>query len=86
MLSEASDLPDRGPPTRIGRRDRAVLGQASVRRALPAGLLDAALASLASFIVTFYAARSLPAAGLGIYALFFNAFIMAAVVPTQLLF
>jgi O-antigen/teichoic acid export membrane protein len=49
-------------------------------------LLDAALASLASFIVTFYAARSLPSADLGTWALFFNAFIMAAVVPTQLLF
>jgi O-antigen/teichoic acid export membrane protein len=68
------------------RHHRAVLGQTSVRRAVPAGLLDAALASLASFIVTFYAARMLPAADLGTYALFFNAFTMAAVVPTQLLF
>ncbi len=72
--------------TRVGRLHRAGLGQASVRRALPAGLLDAALASLASFVVTFYAARSLPSADLGTWALFFNAFIMAAVVPTQLLF
>jgi O-antigen/teichoic acid export membrane protein len=53
---------------------------------MPAGLMDAALASLASFIVTFYAARFLPAADLGTYALFFNAFTMAAVVPTQLVF
>jgi O-antigen/teichoic acid export membrane protein len=72
--------------TEVGRHHRAGLGQASVRRAVPAGLLDAALASLASFIVTFYAARFLSAADLGTYALFFNAFIMAAIVPTQLLF
>jgi O-antigen/teichoic acid export membrane protein len=72
--------------TRVGRLHRGDRVQASVRRALPAGLLDAAMASLASFIVTFYAARSLPSADLGTWALFFNAFIMAAVVPTQLLF
>jgi O-antigen/teichoic acid export membrane protein len=73
----------------VGRHHRhhsAVLGQVSIRRGVPAGLLDAALASLATFIVTFYAARFLPAADLGTYALFFNAFTMAAVVPTQLLF
>jgi O-antigen/teichoic acid export membrane protein len=75
--------------TEVGRHHRhhrGVPAQASVRRAVPAGLLDAALASLASFIVTFYAARFLPAADLGTYALFFNAFVMAAIVPTQLLF
>jgi O-antigen/teichoic acid export membrane protein len=72
--------------TGVDRHDRAVLGQAGIRRALPAGLLDAGLASLASFVVTFYAARSLPSAELGTYALFLNAFFMAAVVPTQLLF
>jgi O-antigen/teichoic acid export membrane protein len=72
--------------TRVGRRHRAAQGRSGVRRTLPAGLLDAALASLASFVVTFYAARLLPAADLGTYALFFNAFVMAAVVPTQLLF
>ena len=70
----------------VGRHHRVVSRQVGVRRALPAGLLDAALASLASFIVTFYAARSLASAELGTYALFFNAFVMAAVVSTQLLF
>jgi O-antigen/teichoic acid export membrane protein len=53
---------------------------------VPAGLVDAALASLASFVVTLYAVRFLEANELGTYALFFNAFTMAAVVPTQLLF
>jgi O-antigen/teichoic acid export membrane protein len=71
-----------------GRRQRhhSLLGQVSMRRAVPAGLVDAALASLASFAVTLYAVRSLKANELGTYALFFNAFTMAAVVPTQLLF
>jgi O-antigen/teichoic acid export membrane protein len=72
--------------TGVSRRHRAVQGRPGLRRTLPAGLLDAALSSLASFVVTFYAARLLPSADLGIYALFFNAFVMAAVVPTQLLF
>lgn len=73
-------------PGRHQRHHGGVLGQVSVRRAVPAGLVDAALASLASFIVTLYAARFLEANDLGTYALFFNAFTMAAVVPTQLLF
>jgi O-antigen/teichoic acid export membrane protein len=68
------------------RHHRAVLGRVSVRRAVPAGLVDAALASLANFTVTLYAARVLAASDLGTYAVFFNAFVMAAVVPTQLLF
>jgi O-antigen/teichoic acid export membrane protein len=55
------------------------------RRLLPAGLLDAGLASLASFVVGVYAARFLPASELGAYALFFTAFLLAAVVPTQLI-
>jgi O-antigen/teichoic acid export membrane protein len=58
----------------------------SVRRAVPAGLLDAGLASLASFSVTSYATRFLVPADLGTYALFFGAFLMGAVVSTQLLF
>jgi O-antigen/teichoic acid export membrane protein len=68
------------------RQQRAAPKQGSVRRAVPAGLVDAALASLASFIVTLYAVRLLEANDLGTYAMFFNAFAMAAVVPTQLLF
>jgi O-antigen/teichoic acid export membrane protein len=68
------------------RHHHAVLRHMNVRRAVPAGLVDAALASLASFIVTLFAARFLVASDLGTYALFFNAFAMAAVVPTQLLF
>ena len=50
------------------REDRALHGQVSVRRAVPAGLVDAALASLASFIVTLYAARFLDANDLALWA------------------
>lgn len=56
-----------------------------LRYALPAGLLDAGLASLATLGVGVYAARSLSTAELGTYALFFSAFTVAAVLPTQLL-
>jgi O-antigen/teichoic acid export membrane protein len=55
------------------------------RRLLPAGLLDAGLASLASFVVGVYAAHFLPASELGAYALFFTAYLLAAVVPAQLI-
>jgi O-antigen/teichoic acid export membrane protein len=57
----------------------------SLRRAVPAGLVDAGCASLATFAVGLYAARFLPPATLGVYAVFFAAFVMAAIVPTQLL-
>jgi O-antigen/teichoic acid export membrane protein len=56
-----------------------------LRFALPAGLLDAGLASLATLGVGVYAARSLSTSELGTYALFFSAFTVAAVLPTQLL-
>jgi O-antigen/teichoic acid export membrane protein len=55
-----------------------------LRYAVPAGLLDAGFASLATLAVGVYAARTLTASELGAYALFFAAFLMATVVPTQL--
>jgi O-antigen/teichoic acid export membrane protein len=58
----------------------------SIRRAVPAGLLDAGLASLGSFSATSYATRFLSPADLGTYALFLGAFLIGAVVSTQLLF
>ena len=58
----------------------------SLRRAAPAGLVDAACASLATFGVGLYAARTLAPATLGVYALFFSAFVAASVVPTHLAF
>lgn len=56
-----------------------------LRTLIPAGLLDAGSASVATFAMGLYAARSLSADLLGAYALFFTAFLLAAVVPTQLL-
>jgi O-antigen/teichoic acid export membrane protein len=58
----------------------------SIRRAVPAGMLDAGLAALATFSVTSYATRFLSPADLGTYALFLIAFLMASVASTQLLF
>ena len=58
----------------------------SIRRAVPGGLLDAGLASLASFCTTSYATWLLTPADLGTYALFFSAFLVAAVVSTQVVF
>jgi len=57
-----------------------------LRYALPAGLVDAGLSSLATLGVGVYAARSLTTAEFGTYALFFSAFSVAAVLPTWLVF
>lgn len=53
---------------------------------MSAGLVDAGSASLATFAVSLYAARALDPATLGAYGLFFSGFVLAGVVPTQLLF
>jgi hypothetical protein len=54
-------------------------------RAIPAGLVDSGLSSLATFIVGLYAATVWrdDTATLGVYALFLAAFQMAASIPTQ---
>jgi O-antigen/teichoic acid export membrane protein len=70
----------------VAGRQEAVRAGMTVRRAVPAGLLDAGLASLASFSATSYATRFLAPADLGTYALFLGAFLMGVVVSTQLLF
>jgi O-antigen/teichoic acid export membrane protein len=51
-----------------------------------AGVLDAALSSLATFAIGFFAARSLSAVDLGGYALVFAALMLATRVPAQLVF
>jgi O-antigen/teichoic acid export membrane protein len=51
---------------------------------LPAGLLDAGFASLATFTVSVWAGRSLSLAQFGSYGLFLSAFSLAAAVPAQL--
>jgi O-antigen/teichoic acid export membrane protein len=61
------------------------MGALTVQRAVPAGMLDAGCASLATLAVGVYAARYLPVAELGAYSLFFSAFVLAAVIPAQLI-
>jgi hypothetical protein len=56
-----------------------------LRAAVPAGVVDAGFASLATFVVGLVAATRLDAAELGAYALFFTAFLLASVIPAQLL-
>jgi O-antigen/teichoic acid export membrane protein len=58
----------------------------AVTREVSAGILDAALSSLATFVIGFFAARSLSAVDLGAYALVFAAFMLVTRVPAQLIF
>lgn len=58
-------------------------------RAIPAGLIDAGLASVATFILSLYAIKqwqSSDSTTLGIFFLYMTAFVMASTVPNQLLF
>lgn len=58
----------------------------SIRKRLPAGILDSGFASVATFAIGVFAVRYLDAAALGIYSLFFSAFMMASIVPSSLIF
>jgi hypothetical protein len=58
----------------------------SLRRLLAPGLFDAGCSSLATFLAGLYATRYFDPVLLGAYALFFTAFVLATVVPTQLVF
>jgi len=59
-----------------------------LKRALPAGLLDAGSAALATFVSGVYAANYFDreSGELGVYALFFAIFVVAAIVPFKLAF
>lgn len=58
----------------------------NLRRALSAGMWDAGFASLAAFAVSLEAARRLDPVELGGYALVFTMFLLATVIPAQLVF
>jgi O-antigen/teichoic acid export membrane protein len=58
----------------------------SWRKAVPAGLVDVGLASLATFGGGLVAARYLPLEGLGAYAVYFRVFALVTVVSAQLVF
>jgi hypothetical protein len=53
---------------------------------VPAGLLDSSLSSLATFAIGLFAIHLFTTAELGAYALFFTAFLLAAVVPAMAVF
>lgn len=55
-----------------------------LRRAIPAALVDAGFAALATFAIGVYSVRSLSAAELGTYALFLSAFLTVSTIPKQL--
>jgi hypothetical protein len=53
----------------------------SLRRSIPAGLIDTGATALASFMVQAYAVRTFEADLLGTYALFFSAYLLANLTP-----
>jgi len=58
----------------------------SYKRRLPAGIFDAGFASLATFAVGLSAVNLLGASDLGVYAVFFTAFMLGTVLPRNLIF
>ena len=57
-----------------------------LKTTVPAGLVDAAASSLATFVAGLFAARVLDPASLGVYALFFSGFMLAFAVPDHVVF
>lgn len=53
---------------------------------IPAGVIDSGFASIATFAVGVFAVRYLTASGLGIYSVYFSAFVLATVIPRNLIF
>ena len=74
------------PGAALRRAARRSAAAARSRAALGAGVLDSGFASLAGFVGALYAARVLDGATLGVYALYLSAFMVASLVPQQLLF
>lgn len=61
-------------------------GSTRLAKKLPAGMVDASLASLATFTIGIAAANLLDVHDLGVYAVFFTAFMFATVLPRNLIF
>jgi O-antigen/teichoic acid export membrane protein len=57
-----------------------------MHKEIPPAVLDAALSSIGTFVIGFYAARSFAPAHLGGFALAYGAFMLVSRVPAQLLF
>ncbi len=60
--------------------------QQRLRHKLPAGIVDASLASLATFAAGLAAVRWLQPAELGTYSVIFSAFLVASLLPTELIY
>lgn len=58
----------------------------SLRRQIPAGLIDSGAASVATFAVGLYAVRYLDENALGVYALLFTVFLLAPTIAQSLVF
>jgi hypothetical protein len=69
-------------------KNEEMIGEGPTRlaRKLPAGIVDASLASLATFAIGITAANLLDVRDLGVYAVFFTAFKFATVLPRNLIF
>jgi O-antigen/teichoic acid export membrane protein len=63
-----------------------VIEERSYRRRLPAGIVDSAFASLATFVVGLAAVNLLDDVNRGVYAVYFTAFMAGTVLPRQLIF
>lgn len=63
-----------------------VQGSKSLKQRLPAGIVDASFASLATFAVGLSAVNLLPADERGVYAVFFTTFMLGTVIPRNLVF
>jgi O-antigen/teichoic acid export membrane protein len=68
--------------------DRGIADEAPTRlaRKLPAGMVDASMASLATFSIGLAATNLLDEVDLGVYAVFFTAFMFGTVLPRNLVF
>lgn len=62
------------------------MSEPSLRRSIPGGLLDTAAASLGTFLVQIAAVRWLAEDQLGLYALFFSAFVLVKTIPSLVAF
>lgn len=55
-------------------------------RTISGGVIDAGFASLATFVIGLAASRTLSPADLGVYSIFFTAFLTGTVIPAQLVY
>lgn len=62
------------------------MSEQSLRRRLPAGVVDSGLASLATFAIGIVAVNIFDAVDRGVYAVFFTAFVAGALLASELIF